>query len=144
MHLKKLLKLLEQGPKAFNMVKCHPLTSNKNSINLKMFHFANICFVIVTISHQTQVKWGGCAIISSLPMEEVNVCLFSNFPPAPYHLAPPWSHLLQVEIENRKSRSSQGRAEGLPGRRTFHPRFVTARIQVRTGGGSGGGGNFVY
>ena len=37
MHLKKLLKLLEQGPKAFNMVKCHPLTSNKNSINLKMF-----------------------------------------------------------------------------------------------------------
>ena len=25
MHLKKLLKLLEQGPKAFNMVKCHPL-----------------------------------------------------------------------------------------------------------------------
>jgi len=70
MHLKKLLKLLEQGPKAFNMV-----------------------------------KWGGCAIISSLPMEE-------------------------VEIENRKSRSSQGRAEGLPGRRTFHPRFVTARIQV--------------
>ena len=91
MHLKKLLKLLEQGPKAFNMVKCHPLTSNKNSINLKMFpyHFANICFVIVTISHQTQVKWGGCAIISSLPMEEVKVCLFSNFPPATYHLAPP-------------------------------------------------------
>ena len=54
-----------------------------------MFQFANICFVIVTISHQTQVKWGGCAIISSLPMEEVNVCLFSNFPPATYHLAPP-------------------------------------------------------
>ena len=66
-------------------------SSNKNSINLKMFpyHFANICFVIVTISHQIQVKWGGCAIISSLPMEEVKVCLFSNFPPATYHLAPP-------------------------------------------------------
>ena len=39
----------------------------------------------------------------------------------------------QVEIENRKSRTSQGRAEGgLLGRRTFHPRFVTARIQVLT------------
>jgi len=70
MHLKKLLKLLEQGPKAFSMV-----------------------------------KWGGCAILSSLPME-------------------------QVDIEGRQSRTSQGRAEGLPGRRTYHPRFVTARIQV--------------
>ena len=38
MHLKKLLKLLEQGPKAFNMVKCHPLTSNKNSINFLCQH----------------------------------------------------------------------------------------------------------
>jgi len=74
MHLKKLLKMLEQGPKAFNMV-----------------------------------KWGGCAIISSLPMQE-------------------------VEIEQRKSRTSQGRAEGgLLGRTTYHPRFVTARIQCGEG-----------
>ena len=142
MHLKKLLKLLEQGPKAFNMVKCHPLTSNKNSINF-------LCQHLFRHRHDLPPNSGKMGRVchhlipaygrgKGLSVFQLSAC---SLPFGPT-LDPPWPHLLQVEIENRKSRTSQGRAEGLPGRRTFHPRFVTARIQVRTGGGSGGGGNF--
>ena len=46
------------------------------------------------------VKWGGCSILSSLPMEE-------------------------VEVRPREM------VAGLPGRRSYHPRFITARVQVQ-------------
>ena len=46
------------------------------------------------------VKWGGCSILSSLPMEE-------------------------VEVRPREM------VAGLPGRRSYHPRFTTARVQVQ-------------
>jgi len=48
------------------------------------------------------VKWGGCSILSSLPMEE-------------------------VEVRPREM------VAGLPGRRSYHPRFTTARVQVGEG-----------
>ena len=48
--------------------------------------------------------------------------------------------MAQVEIESRKSRTSEGRAEGgLLGRISYHPRFVTARIQVLAWSRSGVG-----
>ena len=47
--------------------------------------------------------------------------------------------MAQVEIEGRKSRTSEGRVEGLLGRRSYYPRFVTARIQVLAWSSSGVG-----
>ena len=44
-----------------------------------------------------------------------------------------------MEIEGRKSRTSEGRVEGLLGRRSYYPRFVTARIQVLAWSSSGVG-----
>ena len=48
MHLKKLVKLLEDGPRAFTMV-----------------------------------KWGGCSLLSALPMEEVKYIIPYNTKPYP-------------------------------------------------------------
>ena len=90
MHLKKLLKLLEQGPKAFSMVRRSfilfgQLSSRiikvgdvkRNYGLLKGLFRGSLGEVMKTtllffVSRvKLQVKWGGCAILSSLPMEQV-------------------------------------------------------------------------
>ena len=45
MHLKKLLKLLEKGPKAFNMVTCHPQQNSTMKITLRIPHPSVISFL---------------------------------------------------------------------------------------------------